>query len=314
MVSILPSDNGKKALEVFDQVLPIWRATGDRHGEATTLNNIANVYDYLGEKGKALEYLIQVLPILQALGDRSREGIALNNIGAVYLSLGETLKSIGLFTTRPYRYSESLVTAARKQLRSSTWGRAYHFLKEEQKALGFYNQALLIQLDIKDRRGEAQARNAIGLVYDTIGERQKALEYYNQALILWRAVGDRGGEATTIGNIAGVYFLLGAKDKAAEFLREALPMARAVGDRRTEAITLNNLMWIWKERQSGFSRLLRKTIRQCLSATARQHQRAGKANTEYFSTVRSKGTYRTLANLLISQGRPARSATNPGHA
>ncbi len=48
---------------------------GDRRGEATTLNNIGLVYDALGEKQKALDFYNQALPILRAVGDRRGEAL-----------------------------------------------------------------------------------------------------------------------------------------------------------------------------------------------------------------------------------------------
>ncbi|HEY9798187.1 MAG TPA: tetratricopeptide repeat protein [Leptolyngbyaceae cyanobacterium] len=43
----------------------------------------------------------------------------------------------------------------------------------------------LVQV-VGDRGGEAITFNNIGLVYDDLGEKQKALDYYNQALVLRR--------------------------------------------------------------------------------------------------------------------------------
>ena len=47
----------QKALEKYNEALPLKRAVGDRKGEAKTLYNIGSVYDSLGEKQKALEKL-----------------------------------------------------------------------------------------------------------------------------------------------------------------------------------------------------------------------------------------------------------------
>ena len=46
----------QQAIRKWEQTLPLWQAVGDRLGEATTLNNIGSVYNYLGEKQKALDY------------------------------------------------------------------------------------------------------------------------------------------------------------------------------------------------------------------------------------------------------------------
>ena len=67
---------------------------GDRGGDATTLNIVGRVYDALGEKQKALDYYNQALPIRRASGDRGGEATALNSIGHVYGALGATQKAL----------------------------------------------------------------------------------------------------------------------------------------------------------------------------------------------------------------------------
>jgi tetratricopeptide (TPR) repeat protein len=56
---------------------------GDRGGEAATLNNIGGVYSDLGEKQKALDYYNQALPISRAVGDPYGEATILDNIRAL---------------------------------------------------------------------------------------------------------------------------------------------------------------------------------------------------------------------------------------
>ncbi|MGB9103844.1 MAG: tetratricopeptide repeat protein, partial [Terriglobales bacterium] len=68
----------QKALEYFQQALPIERAVSDRGGEAMALNNIGAVYWWLGERQKALEYYQQALPVERALGDREGEAVILS--------------------------------------------------------------------------------------------------------------------------------------------------------------------------------------------------------------------------------------------
>src|SRR5262249_44347763 len=45
------------AVKKYEEALLLWRAIGDRSGEATTLSNIGEVYDSFGEKQKALDFL-----------------------------------------------------------------------------------------------------------------------------------------------------------------------------------------------------------------------------------------------------------------
>jgi CHAT domain-containing protein len=79
----------QKALDFYNQSLPLWRAVGDRSGEATTLNNIGSVYDALGEKQKALDFYNQSLPLWRAVGDRSGEAITLSNRGILFQNINQ---------------------------------------------------------------------------------------------------------------------------------------------------------------------------------------------------------------------------------
>lgn len=79
----------RKALDYYEQALPLRQAVGDRGGEATTLGNIGGVWFALGEKRKALDYYEQALPVFRAVGNRGREAATLNNIGMIRSDLGE---------------------------------------------------------------------------------------------------------------------------------------------------------------------------------------------------------------------------------
>ena len=85
------------AVKKYEEALLLWRAIGDRTGEAVTLYHIGYVYGSLDEKQKALNYFNQALPVFRATGDRDGEAAKLNNIGLVYYSLGEKQKALDYF-------------------------------------------------------------------------------------------------------------------------------------------------------------------------------------------------------------------------
>src|SRR5262245_28483989 len=49
------------AVKKYEEALLLFRAIGDRLGEAITLNNIGLVYESLGEMGKALDFYTRAL-------------------------------------------------------------------------------------------------------------------------------------------------------------------------------------------------------------------------------------------------------------
>ncbi|MEG3922143.1 CHAT domain-containing protein, partial [Microcoleus sp. T3_A4] len=144
----------QKALEYYSQSLPLFRAVGDRSGEAATLNNIGGVYSELGEKQKALEYYSQSLPLSRAVGNRSGEALTLNNIGNIYSDLGEKQKALEY-----YSQSLPLSRATGNRYGEATTlnniGFVYSELGEKQKALEYYSQSLPLSRATGDRAGEA---------------------------------------------------------------------------------------------------------------------------------------------------------------
>jgi CHAT domain-containing protein/tetratricopeptide (TPR) repeat protein len=120
-------------------------------------------------------------------------------------------------------------------------GIVYAEIRQPQKALQYYEQALLLYRALGDRGGEAGTLTNIGLVYADIGQPMKALEYYEQALPLARAVGNRAFQANTLTNIGIVHANIGQPMKALEYYEQALPLHRAVGNRAFEANTLYNI-------------------------------------------------------------------------
>ncbi|MBG1240051.1 CHAT domain-containing protein, partial [Nostoc sp. NZL] len=177
-------------------------------------------------------------------------------------------------------------------------------LGEKQKALEFYNQALLLRRAVGDRAGEATTLNNIGAVYSALGEKQKALEFYNQALPLYRAVGDRAGEATTLNNIGRVYSALGEKQKALKFYNQALLLWRAVGDRFGEAIILGNISVIFQSTNRPTEAIT--NLEQSLKLSLEMRRGLQRENRQKF--LQEKDVYATaLVDILINEKKYAQA-------
>ena len=62
---------------------------------------------------------------------------------------------------------------------------------------------------IGDRQGEGNALGNLGIAYAELGEVQKAIGYYEQALVISREIGDRQGKGSHLGNLGNAYVRLG---------------------------------------------------------------------------------------------------------
>ncbi|MBE9033397.1 tetratricopeptide repeat protein [filamentous cyanobacterium LEGE 11480] len=230
----------QKVLSYYNQALRLSRAVRDLSSETTTLNNIGRVYSNLGEQQQALNYYNRALRLSRAVRDLSSEATTLNNIGRVYSNLGEQQQALNYYN-RALRLSRAVRDLSSEATTLNNIGRVYSDLGERLQALDYYNQGLPLFRAVGNRNGEAAALKNIGIVYSDLGEQLRALDYYNQALPLFHAVGNRGGEAGTLNNIGIIYSILGEQKRALDYYNQALKLLRPTVNRRSEAITLNNI-------------------------------------------------------------------------
>ncbi|BAY22743.1 TPR domain protein [Calothrix sp. NIES-2100] len=160
----------QKALEYFNNALPLSRAVGDRGGEATTLNNIGAVYNDLGEKQKALEYFNNALPLLRAVGDKGMEATTLYNLAYLERSRGN-LQASRTNVEAAIKIIEDLRTKIdNKDLRSS-------YFATQQGVYKFYID-LLMELHKKE---PSQGYAALALHYSERSRARSLIELLNEA-------------------------------------------------------------------------------------------------------------------------------------
>ncbi|MEZ5964004.1 MAG: tetratricopeptide repeat protein [Planctomycetota bacterium] len=149
----------------------------------------------------------------------------------------------GLAILRPFlaEQAQARMTRLLAGRMLGTVGMAYHRLGEVHKAIGHYEQHLVIAREIGDRRGEGGTLGNLGIAYAALGEPRKAIEHFQQYLIIARETGDRRGEGSTLGNLGSAYYRLGEVGKAIEHHLQALVISREIGDRQGEGSDLGNL-------------------------------------------------------------------------
>src|SRR5262249_13491517 len=106
LASQATADSCHKAVEKYEQSLPLWRSAKDPAWEATALYLIGSVHIYLGEKEKAFDVANRALPLAQAAARETDEekrllGIkveanTLDVIAGAHNEFGDKLKAVEL--------------------------------------------------------------------------------------------------------------------------------------------------------------------------------------------------------------------------
>jgi tetratricopeptide (TPR) repeat protein len=116
-----------------------------------------------------------------------------------------------------------------------------HLRSDPVKAVEYASQALMLALDIDDKRGMAASYNNLGVAYRNQGALDKALEYYITSMKLYDSLQNKEGVATTKNNIANIYSIKKDYSQAMRYLEESYVLFQEINDPFRLIGSMNNL-------------------------------------------------------------------------
>ena len=292
----------QQAIDSLRKQLVIERQISNSDGEANALGNLSLAYFSLGQYQRAIASLQQALTIQREIRDRGGEAYSLVILGNAYFVLGQYQQAIE-FYQQSLPITQGLGDRLGKVVALDNLGNAYLVLGQYQQAIEFYQQSLPIARELGDRLGEASSLGNLGNAYLGQGQYQQAVEFYQQSLIIARELGNRVKEANAMGNLGNAYKNLGEYEKSINYYQQSLAIDRKIGNREGEGITLSNIGRLFEEQEQKALAIvfykesvnIREGIRSDISGLSKELQES------YTATI--SGTYRRLADLLLSQGR-----------
>ncbi len=156
---------------------------------------------------------------------------ALNQYGLLLLRMDNIEQAISTFE-KMQKYA--LEKSQEQGVALGNLGLAYIVLGKMEKAIEYYQQALVISRKIKDRQGECSDLGNLGSAYAVLDQVEKAIVYYQQALVISREIKDREGEGSNLGNLGTAYARLGHLEKARGYFQNALQIFLEIGSPSTE--------------------------------------------------------------------------------
>lgn len=234
--------DNQKSVDYLNKALPIWQASGNTRGQASTLENLGRAYADMGQGKQALDYFNRALPLWRGAADRGGEALTLNEMGPAYAGMGQKQKALESYNQSLTIWRE-IGNRQGEALTLDDIGWLYRDLGQQQTALDYYDQALPIWREVGNRAGEARALNDIGRAYADLDQPAKALDYANQALPIFREAQNLRGQAMTLNNMGRDQFDLGQAQQALDTELQALALWREAGDKRDEATALMTIGW-----------------------------------------------------------------------
>lgn len=114
--------------------------------------------------------------------------------------------------------------------------------KDEQKAIAYYQQALQVAQESKDRNLERYTLTQIGVAYGLqLVNWQQSIVYYQSALVIARETKNRDSEGELLSLLGMAYNYIGNLPKGIETLQQAVAIARETQNLKWEGLSLANL-------------------------------------------------------------------------
>ncbi|MCQ4165870.1 CHAT domain-containing tetratricopeptide repeat protein [Tahibacter harae] len=229
-----------EAVAALEQVLPLWRRSSDRRGEASALNNLAMHHNALGDGRLSRAPLRQALAVLDGVDDNLLRAVIQNNLCLTGV-LRDSLQS----ARTCYEEALALSLASGDEMRIATalnnLGGAYLLLGDASRAADLFSQAIARRRQFDDQAGSADPLQNLALTDFARGRYSQALRGFEQSGAAYRSANDRAGEARTLRHRGHVQLVLGEPARAIDLMQQALELQRQAGRRSDMAKTLSRL-------------------------------------------------------------------------
>jgi tetratricopeptide (TPR) repeat protein/transcriptional regulator with XRE-family HTH domain len=227
------------AADAATQALRIYRATGNRPGEAAALTELARTWILTGDLTGAADAATQALRIYSATGNRPGEAAALTELARIQVltvdlagAADAATQALPIYRATGNRLGEAdaLTELARIQVLTGDLTGAADAATQ---VLGIYRAT-------GNRLGEASALTELARIQILTGDLTGAADAATQALRIYRATGNRLGEAAALGELARVRLAAGDLPGSGDALSGTLEIYRAMGSRNGEGWALNH--------------------------------------------------------------------------
>jgi predicted ATPase/Tfp pilus assembly protein PilF len=120
------------------------------------------------------------------------------------------------------------------------------------EAREYYERGLKLYQQIPDVAAEANSLNSLGNAVYSLGDYTAARNYYEQALVINRQIGNTRSEGIGLTCLGVVAYDVGDYEAAKHYYEQALAIIQLIGNREGEAVSMTNLGIIAYDQQDYF--------------------------------------------------------------
>lgn len=120
-------------------------------------------------------------------------------------------------------------------------GETYRYLGEFEQAISYNFQALAVDQEIGNKKGQCRWLLSIGAAYRNSGDEEKSVVYFQQGLLIAQDIDDKQGECRFLTHLGFSHRTLGNYELALDFYQKALSLAHTISFRYPQGVILVSL-------------------------------------------------------------------------
>ena len=225
------------------------KESGYSLGKIFAKNVQGRSYRNITEYDKAIESYEEALKEVKRIKSIEAEIVTLNQLGVVYRRQDKIRFALNYHQAALEIISKIDVPNNDVKISNSitinSIGNIYLALKQYERALEKFNQSIIIQKDLNDRRGLAINHQNIGFAYKNIGDLALALKNYQISLKYNTLNKDRLGKVICHNSIADILIKQGKYNEAYKYIIEVISLAEEIGNRYYLSEVYNTLGWVY---------------------------------------------------------------------
>lgn len=231
-------DDFKTAVQFHQKCLEIARDNGDLFGEAQANKCLGEAHEHHGELNTAISFYEEYLSIAKRAGNEQEQHGASQHLVNAYRTQAEDCEAQGdfhqsiSFLKKCADMSQLCDDSKAEALSHYHLGLAHEQLKENDKAIEYFESYFEMSVRNRDEVGQGTACSALARASTTLNNQAKSIHYLELYLDLAQRTNQLAAQAEACSNLGIMYNRQGEYTKAVQYFERNFEIARSLGDRK----------------------------------------------------------------------------------
>ncbi|XP_019633154.1 PREDICTED: tetratricopeptide repeat protein 28-like [Branchiostoma belcheri] len=215
----------------YTEMLALARDLGRKDWESLAYNRLGRARYDMGEHEETFEWDKRDLKMSQESGDKTGQITAHQNIADSYKALGKLDLARSHYQSAMTIAMETGNKAEQMDIYCKLGDLHREQLHEPQESHKYYTEMLALARDLGRKEEEGDAYNRLGLAHYDMGEYEESLEWHKKDLKMRQETGDKTEQITAHQCVADSYKALGKLDLARSHYQSAMTIAMETGNK-----------------------------------------------------------------------------------